>query len=59
MGRAIAAILGSSETAQYRSFGRPFAAIGDTIAAFWQELIRDAVRPYRPAKYGHLPTRLG
>ena len=45
MGRAIAAILGSSEAAQYRSFGRPFAAIGDTIAAFWQELIRDAAPP--------------
>lgn len=72
MGRAIAAILGSSEAAQRGSFGRPFAAIGETLAAFWQELIRDAVRPYRPekhymrgpgpawqAKYGKLPTQQG
>lgn len=68
MGRAIAAILGSSEAAQWH----PFAAIGETLAAFWQELIRDAVRPYRPekhymrgpgpawqAKYGKLPTQQG
>lgn len=68
MGRAIAAILGSAETARWR----PFAAIGNTLAAFWQELTRDIANPYRPekhymrgpgpawqAKYGHLPTRLG
>ena len=70
MGRAIAAFLGSGETAQYRAFGRPFAGIGQSLAAFWQELIRDAAHPYRPekhymrgpgpawqAKYGHLPAK--
>ena len=51
MGRAIAAILGSAETAQYRSFGRPFAAIGRTLADFWQEMTRDIASPYRPEKH--------
>ena len=51
MGRAIAAILGSAETAQYRTLGRPFAALGRMLAAFWQELSRDAVRPYRPEQH--------
>lgn len=64
MGRAIAAI---QETTQIVSW-RPFAGIGEVLAGFWQELIRDAVRPYRPekhymrgpgpawqAKYGNLP----
>ena len=64
MGRAIAAI---QETTQ-AAFWRPFAGLGEVLAAFWQELIRDAVRPYRPekhymrgpgpawqAKYGNLP----
>ena len=71
MGRAIAAILGAAETAQYRTLGRPFAALGQSLAAFWQELTRDAVSPYRPekhymrgpgpawrAKYGHLNGQL-
>ena len=66
MGRAIAAILGSADPAQWR----PFAGIAQSLAAFWQELIRDAAHPYRPekhymrgpgpawqAKYGHLPTK--
>jgi len=47
MGRAIAAILGSAETAQWR----PFAALGRVLADFWQELARDAVRPYRPEQH--------
>ena len=68
MSRASAAILGSLETAQFR----PFSSIGQTIAAFFKELTRDAISPYRPekhymrgpgpawqAKYGNLPTRLG
>lgn len=40
MSRAIAAISGSA--------GRPFSSIGRYLAAFWQEVTRDAVRPYRP-----------
>ena len=48
MGRAIAAILGSAEPAQGRTLGRPFAGLGRWLAAFWQEMTRDAVRPYRP-----------
>ena len=64
MGRAIAAIRSSAQNAQWR----PFAGLGEMLAGFWQELIRDAVRPYRPekhymrgpgpawhAKYGNLP----
>ncbi len=64
MGRAIAAIQGAMPTAGWH----PLASIGEALAAFWQELIRDAVRPYRPekhymrgpgpawqAKYGNLP----
>jgi hypothetical protein len=64
MGRAIAAIQGATQTA----FWRPFDGIAGILAGFWQEMIRDAVRPYRPekhymrgpgpawqAKYGNLP----
>ena len=51
MGRAIAAILGSAETAQHLTLGRPFAALGRLLADFWQELARDAVRPYRPEQH--------
>ncbi|MDI1343226.1 MAG: hypothetical protein PSV22_03875 [Pseudolabrys sp.] len=51
MGRAIAAILGSAEMAPVRTLGRPFAALGRVLAAFWQELSRDAVRPYRPEQH--------
>ena len=45
---------------------RPFVAVGTFFGAFWRELTRDAVRPYRPelhymrgpgpawrAKHGH------
>jgi hypothetical protein len=64
MGRAIAVIQGATQTGSWRLF----ANIGEILAGFWQELIRDAVRPYRPekhymrgpgpawqAKYGALP----
>ncbi len=47
MGRAIAAILGATETAPWR----PFAGFTQTLAAFWQDLIRDAIHPYRPEKH--------
>ena len=51
MALAIASILGSADTAQYRTLGRPFGAIGQALAAFWRELARDAVRPYRPEQH--------
>lgn len=44
MGRAILAITGSA--AAY--LPRPFSLLGQGLAAFWRELTRDAVRPYRP-----------
>jgi hypothetical protein len=47
MGRAIAAILGSGDP----SLGHPFGGIGRALAAFWQELSRDAIRPYRPERH--------
>jgi hypothetical protein len=50
MGRAIAAILGSAEPAHW-IFSRPLDGCGRTIAAFWQELTRDAVSSYRPEKH--------
>ncbi len=64
MGRAILAI---SESAA-ALLPRPFAGLGRFLSAFWGELTRDAIRPYRPelhymrgpgpackAKYGKLP----
>jgi hypothetical protein len=27
---------------------RPFAGLGLTLAAFWRDLTRDILRPYRP-----------
>jgi hypothetical protein len=27
---------------------RPFVAVGSFFGAFWRELTRDAIRPYRP-----------
>jgi hypothetical protein len=47
MSRAIAAIFGSAETSQ----ARPFGALGEFVAAFWQELARDIASPYRPEKH--------
>jgi hypothetical protein len=43
MGRAIAVISGSAAA--------PFAALGHFLGAFWRELTRDAVRPYRPEQH--------
>jgi hypothetical protein len=66
MGRAIIAISGSAAA----FLPRPFAAIGRALSAFWHEMVRDTVRPYRPeqhymrgpgpacrAKYGRLQSR--
>jgi hypothetical protein len=44
MGRAIMAISGSAVAL----LPRPFSGIGHALAAFWRELTRDALRPYRP-----------
>ncbi|MEI9804234.1 MAG: hypothetical protein WDN48_06805 [Pseudolabrys sp.] len=44
MGRAIMAISGSAAV----FLPRPFAGLGSAVAAFWRELTRDALRPYRP-----------
>jgi hypothetical protein len=44
MGRAILAISGSAAAL----LPRPFSALRNVLAAFWRELTRDAVRPYRP-----------
>jgi len=43
MSRAITIISGSAAA--------PFAALGHALAAFWRELTRDAVRPYRPEQH--------
>jgi hypothetical protein len=66
MGRAIAVISVSAAAL----LPRPFATIGHFLSAVWQEMTRDAVRPYRPelfymrgpgpawrAKYGNLNGR--
>ena len=45
MSRAIA------ESARDDSFRRSFTGIGQALAAFWRELTRDAVSPYRPEKH--------
>lgn len=47
MGRAISVLSGSAAAL----LPRPFAGIGHFLAAFWQELTRDAVRPYRPEQH--------
>ena len=51
MSRAIAAISSSAESAQDNTFRRSFAGMGRALAAFWEELTRDAVSPYRPEKH--------
>ena len=43
MSRAIAVISGTAAA--------PFSALGHAFAAFWRELTRDAVRPYRPEQH--------
>jgi hypothetical protein len=30
---------------------RPFTSFGRALAAFWHEITRDAVRPYRPEQH--------
>jgi hypothetical protein len=30
---------------------RPFANVGRVLVAFWHEITRDAVRPYRPEQH--------
>ena len=47
MGRAIIAFSGSAAAL----LPRPFAAIGNALSAFWGELTRDSVRPYRPEQH--------
>lgn len=44
MDRAIMAISGSAAAL----LPRPFAGLGNALAAFWRDLTRDTVRPYRP-----------
>ena len=44
MGRAIIAISGSAVAL----LPRPFAGVGQTLAARWRELTRDLFNPYRP-----------
>lgn len=44
MGRAIIAISSSAAAL----LPRPFAGLGATLATFWHDLTRDALRPYRP-----------
>ncbi len=55
MSKAIAAIFGSAEPAQYKAqykaFGRPFGAAREALAHFWREMTRDAISPYRPEKH--------
>ncbi len=44
MGRAILAFSGSA----FALLPRPFAFVGSFFSGLWQELTRDAIRPYRP-----------
>jgi hypothetical protein len=44
MGRAILAISVSAAAL----LPRPFAGVGRLFTAFWHEVTRDVVRPYRP-----------
>jgi hypothetical protein len=47
MGRAISALSGSAAAL----LPVPFIGLGRFLAGFWQELTRDAVRPYRPEQH--------
>jgi hypothetical protein len=44
MGRAILAFSSSAVAL----LPRPFAGLGNVLAAFWRDLTRDVLRPYRP-----------
>ena len=65
MTRALMAISGSAAAL----LPHPFTGLGHLVSAFWHDLTRDAVRPYRPelhymrgpgpawrAKHGSFPT---
>ncbi len=47
MGRAILAFSGSAAAL----LPRPFAGLGNALSAFWRDLTRDALRPYRPERH--------
>jgi len=47
MPRAIAARSGSAAT----RLPRPLIGIGNFLVAFWHEISRDVVRPYRPERH--------
>jgi hypothetical protein len=47
MARAIAALSGSAAVL----LPRPFALAGQAFAAFWRDVTRDALRPYRPEQH--------
>jgi hypothetical protein len=55
MSQAIAATTSSAESAQHitqvKTFGWTSSGLGRALAAFWRELTRDAVSPYRPEKH--------
>ena len=46
MSRAMSEIAGSTPW-----MPRPFANLGRCLAAFWHEVTRDAMRPYRPEQH--------
>ena len=46
MGRAIAVLSGSTSV-----LPRPFAGLGQALAALWREMTRDLTRPYRPEQH--------
>jgi hypothetical protein len=47
MGRAIIAISGSTAAL----LPRPFAGLGQALAAGWRELTRNVLNPYRPERH--------
>jgi hypothetical protein len=47
MTRAILAISGSAAAL----LPRPFAIFGHAVTAFWCEMTRDSIRPYRPEQH--------
>jgi len=47
MSRAMSAFAGSGTS----WLSHPLATVGRFCAAFWQEVTRDAVRPYRPERH--------
>jgi len=47
MGRAISVLSGSATAL----WPRPILAVGGLFGAFWREMVRDAVQPYRPERH--------